>query len=90
MVCDGGAVGRAVASNTRDLWFDSQHRQEFYKLHCIGEKIKKNKKEAGKGPFLKREMAGKGSVLKSTDYWILACCSLYLKLAKIHSLERKA
>ena len=22
-----GAVGRAAASNTRDLWFESQHRQ---------------------------------------------------------------
>ena len=28
-----GAVGRAVASNTRDPWFESRHRQNFERIY---------------------------------------------------------
>ena len=53
-----GAVGRAVASNTRDPRFESSHRQ-YYILstqlkNCI-EKTKIEKKEAGNGPFFKKK-----------------------------------
>ena len=45
---DGGSVGRAVASDTRDPWFKSQHRENFiYQLYIEIEKtkIKKIKKK---------------------------------------------
>ena len=46
-----GTVGRAVASNTRDLWFESQHRQKFICHLCHWCRKDKNKeKEAGIGP----------------------------------------
>ena len=56
-----GAVGRAVASNTRDPRFESSHRQ-YYILstqlkNCI-EKTKIEKKQAGNGPFLKKTHLG--------------------------------
>ena len=37
----GGAVGRVVAYDTRDLWFEPRHQQEFYvhfQLHCSKDK----------------------------------------------------
>ena len=49
--CSGcGSVGRAVASNTRDLRFESRHLQNFiYQLYILKEKTKKDN-EAGNGP----------------------------------------
>ena len=54
----GGSVGRAVASDTRDPWFESQHWQNFiYQLYIE----KENKeKEAGIGPPLKTPIVIKG------------------------------
>ena len=57
MICLGsgsGSVGRVVASDTRDLQFQSRHRQNFiYQLYKRKDKTKS--KEAGNGPsiFLK-------------------------------------
>ena len=48
-----GAVGRAVASDTRGPRFESSHRRNFihvFTINCI-EKTKIKKKEAGNGPF---------------------------------------
>ena len=47
------AVGTVVASDTRDLWFESSHRQFFYvvSVNCV-EKTKN--KKTGNGPFLKK------------------------------------
>ena len=47
-----GAVGRAVASDTRGPPFESSHQQNLYELSTV---LKIKKKEAGKGPiFLKK------------------------------------
>ena len=44
----GGSVGRAVAADTRDLSFKSQHWQNFiYQLYSIIEKTKLKKKRLG-------------------------------------------
>ena len=59
-----GSVGRAVASYTRGPRFESSHQQKcIYIEHfvncqlCIEKtKIKKKKKEAGDGPFLKKKV----------------------------------
>ena len=55
-----GAVGKAVASDTRDPQIESRHRQQFIysnlnvcQLHLNLEKTKLNEKEAGKGQFKK-------------------------------------
>ena len=58
MVCSSGcgSVGRAVASDTRGLRFESRHRQIFkehlFTAKCIIEKTKIKEKEAELGPFL--------------------------------------
>ena len=47
-----GAVGRAVASDTRDPWLESRHRPNFiYQLY--NRKGKNKEKEAGNGKSLK-------------------------------------
>ena len=47
-----GSVGRAVASDTRDLWFESRHQQNFiYKLY--NRKDENKEKEAGSGSSFK-------------------------------------
>ena len=54
----GGAVGRAVASDTRDPWFESRHRQEFYEhcqLNCIVKK--KIKRKGGRERPVKKTYA---------------------------------
>ena len=56
MGSDCGAVGRAVASNTRGPWFESSHRQLLLNIHllltvCRKDK-NKEKKEAANGPLL--------------------------------------
>ena len=51
-VCD--AVGRAVASNTRDPRFESGHRQKSFTIKCIVsyfEKTKVEKKRPGMAQF---------------------------------------
>ena len=54
----GGSVGRAVASNTRDLRFESQHRQNFiYQLYIIIEKTK-IKKRGWEWPIFKKNIWG--------------------------------
>ena len=30
-----GAVGRAVASDNRDPWFESSHQQGYFTINCI-------------------------------------------------------
>ena len=56
-----GSVDRAVASNTRGLWFKSSHQQNFilkiFTVNCEKTKIKEKEKEAGKGPFTNRVTA---------------------------------
>ena len=56
---DSGSVGRAVASDTRGLWFESSHQQNLYftficlfTIGCV-EKTKINKKSLGMAHFLK-------------------------------------
>ena len=51
-----GSVGRAVASNSRCLWFESNHCQKnilnlYYQLYW---KDKNKEKEAPKGPIFKK------------------------------------
>ena len=51
-----GAVGRAVASDTRRLGFESSHRQlllNIYLLLIVSRKDENKGKEAGNGPFKK-------------------------------------
>ena len=54
-----GAVGRAVASDTRDPQIESQHQQQFIcfsaKLYLNLEKMKINEKVAVNGPFKKQQ-----------------------------------
>ena len=51
-------LGRAVASDTRGLQFESSHRQKFiniehlYSVNCVL-KDENKEKEAGNGPFKK-------------------------------------
>ena len=52
--CGCGAVGRAVASNTRGPRFESSHRQlllNIYLLLTVCRKDENKEKEAGNGPF---------------------------------------
>ena len=54
-----GSVGRAVASDTRGLRFESSNQQTFNHIiiiNCI-EKTKIKKTEAGNGPFKKCKLA---------------------------------
>ena len=47
-----GSVGRAVASDTRDPWFEPQHKQNLstnLSTNCIIEKTKLMKKIPGMG-----------------------------------------
>ena len=49
-----GAVGRAVASNTKGPGFESSHRQlllNIYLLLTVCRKDENTEKEAGNGPF---------------------------------------
>ena len=49
-----GAVGRAVASDTRGPGFESSHRQlllNIYLLLAVCRKDENKEKEAGNGPF---------------------------------------
>ena len=50
----GGAVGKAAASNTRGLRFESQHRKVLLNVvYCqLYLKDENKEKEAGSGPFL--------------------------------------
>ena len=52
-----GPVGRAVASDTRDPWFECRHRQNVYhtfvNVNCV-EKTKIKKGEAGNSPFFEK------------------------------------
>ena len=51
-----GAVGRAVAFNTRGPGFESSHRQlllNIYLLLTVCRKDENKEKEAGNGPFFK-------------------------------------
>ena len=47
-----GAVGGAIASDTRGPWFESSHRQNLNVQSNAFEKTKIKKKEAGNGPIL--------------------------------------
>ena len=49
----GGSVGRAVASDTRDPRFESQHRQTL-STNCTL-KDENKEKQAGNGPFKKKK-----------------------------------
>ena len=51
-----GSVGRAVASNSRGLWFESSHLQKIIlNIYCqLYWKDKNKEKEAEKGPFFKK------------------------------------
>ena len=40
---DGGSVGRVVASETRDPWFESSQRQILFTINCIEKTIIKKK-----------------------------------------------
>ena len=54
-----GAIGRAVASNTRGPGFESSHRQlllNIYLLLTVCRKDENKEKEAGNGPFLKKDV----------------------------------
>ena len=56
-----GSVGRAVATDTRGLWFESSHWQKFIYilniclLSTVYWKEENKEKEAGTGPFLKKK-----------------------------------
>ena len=52
-----GAVGRAVAIHTRDLHFESSHRQKFYLLSTLL-KTKIKTKKVGNGQIKKGKVAG--------------------------------
>ena len=52
----GGSVGRAVASNTRDPQFKSQHRQSLIYQFLLNRKDKNKEKESGNGPSLKKSL----------------------------------
>ena len=61
-----GSVGKAVASDTRGLRFESSHPQNLYwtliTVNCI-EKTKIKKKEAGNSPFLEYLMVALEDIL---------------------------
>ena len=63
-----GSVGRAVASDTRGLRFESSHRRNFihvFTINCI-EKTKIKKKRPGMAHFLKK-----------TGHSLVSCISIY-------------
>ena len=63
-----GAVGRAVASDTRGPRFESSHRQlllNIYLLLTVCRKDKNKEKEAGNGPFKKKHFFGRNLGLES-------------------------
>ena len=69
-----GSVGRAVPSDTRDLWLESRHQQNFsYQIiYLLYKRKDENKvKEAGNGPCLKKYMY---------SLWRLLLTFLYLLL----------
>ena len=49
----GGSVGRAVASDTSDPRFESQHRQSYIYQLQLNRKDKNKGQEVGNGPSLK-------------------------------------
>ena len=56
-MCSGcDSVGRAVASDSRGAWFKSSHQQKFIlNIYCqLYWKDENKEKEAGNGPFLKK------------------------------------
>ena len=61
-------LGRAVASDTRGLQFESSHRQKFiniehlYSVNCVL-KDENKEKEAGNGPFKKRYWDGSSGLV---------------------------
>ena len=58
-----GTVGRTVASDTRDPWIESRHRQILFTINCIPRRDENKEKEAGNGAFLKLLMERKGCIL---------------------------
>ena len=52
-----GSVGRVVASDIRDPWFESRQpfNKHLFTVQCV-EKAKIKKKEGGKGIFLKKKI----------------------------------
>ena len=65
-----GSVGRAVASSTRDPWFESRHWQNFiYQLY--NRKDENIEKEAGNGPSLKKEKKEIKQLLKYAEPHLL-------------------
>ena len=65
-----GSVGRAVASDSRDPWFESRHRQNFI-FQLYNRKDENKEKEAENGPSLKikkqPKISGNGGILKFLD-----------------------
>ena len=57
----GGSVGRAVASDTRDPRFESQHRQTL-STNCTLKKDENKEKEARNGQFKKKICPNKVSL----------------------------
>ena len=49
-----GSVSRAVASDTRDLRFESRHRQKF--IYQLYNRKRKKENKAGNGPSLKKHL----------------------------------
>jgi len=63
-----GAVGRAVASDTRGPGFESSHRHfllNIYQLLTVCRKDENKEKEAGNGPFFKNKIS---SVTRLRDF----------------------
>ena len=63
-----GKVDRALESDTRDLRFESRHRQHYLPstvLKSCVEKTKIKKKEAGNGPIFKRILMSNDSAILS-------------------------
>ena len=75
LCCGCGAVGRVVASDTRDPQFESSHRQwniwNVFICQLLSRKDENKEKEAGNGPFKKMN-----PLLLNLDYF---CCGLIKK-----------
>ena len=68
----GGSVGRAVASDTRDLQLESQHWQTFiYQLYIEIEKTKIKKKRPGMAQLLKIRLCNLNVKLDTSRYGYL-------------------
>ena len=68
-----GAVGRAVASDIRDLWFESQHWRSFSKAYICQSQFRRDEnkeKEAGIGPLKKRRSSGWQNWLLTERSWV--------------------